>query len=144
MYRILVPVDRDQARADTVVETLTRLPFDTSAVEIVVLSVFEEMKGVDDIGGGVDTEELFEDVDLPESVPTVMDALENAGFSVTLRREHGEPGDVILDVAQENNVDHVVMSGRRRSPVGKTIFGSTTQSVILGIDKPVTVTMPHD
>ncbi|MFB6074340.1 MAG: universal stress protein [Haloarculaceae archaeon] len=47
-------------------------------------------------------------------------------------------GDRILTAAEDNDVDHVFMTGRRRSPTGKVVFGDRAQTVILNFPGPVT------
>jgi nucleotide-binding universal stress UspA family protein len=49
------------------------------------------------------------------------------------------PSDRIIEIAESHNCDHIFISGKRRSPTGKAIFGDTTQSVILNFDGYVTV-----
>ncbi|WP_144901067.1 universal stress protein [Halobellus captivus] len=52
----------------------------------------------------------------------------------------GRIGDVteeILAVANAENPRYLVVGGRKRTPVGKAIFGSVTQSVLLESDLPV-------
>ncbi|MCH7660977.1 MAG: universal stress protein, partial [Euryarchaeota archaeon] len=51
----------------------------------------------------------------------------------------GAPDETILDYVEENEIDIVVIGGRKRTPAGKLLFGSVTQSVILHADVPVTV-----
>jgi len=46
--------------------------------------------------------------------------------------------DRILDVAGDNDIDHVFMTGQKRSPTGKAVFGDRVQSIILNFDGPVT------
>lgn len=53
--------------------------------------------------------------------------------------EEGAFADRIIATAEEYDCDHVFISGRRRSPTGKAIFGDTAQAVILNFDGPVTV-----
>lgn len=68
---------------------------------------------------------------LPEHDP---DAVETVG-------RIGDPAREILAVADERDARYVVVGGRRRSPVGKAMFGSITQEVLLGADRPVVTVM---
>lgn len=49
----------------------------------------------------------------------------------------GSSSDEIVSYAENVNASYVVIGGRRRSPVGKAIMGSVTQSVLLSVDCPV-------
>lgn len=51
----------------------------------------------------------------------------------------GDRTDLILDGAAEHGCDHVFLTGQRRSPTGKAIFGDVTQRIILDFEGPVTV-----
>jgi nucleotide-binding universal stress UspA family protein len=53
----------------------------------------------------------------------------------------GDPTEEVLAVAAELDARYVVVGGRRRSPVGKALFGSTTQEVLLESDRPVVTVM---
>ena len=48
-----------------------------------------------------------------------------------------EAGDDIVKFAKEKQVDEIIMGVRSRSKVGKLIFGSTAQAVILEAHCPV-------
>jgi len=52
----------------------------------------------------------------------------------------GDKEETILEIAAERDCDHLFISGRKRSPTGKALFGDLTQSVILEFDGTVTVT----
>lgn len=51
----------------------------------------------------------------------------------------GDQGDTILTEAERFGCDHVFITGPKRSPTGKAVFGSEVQQVILQFDGPVTV-----
>jgi nucleotide-binding universal stress UspA family protein len=53
----------------------------------------------------------------------------------------GDEAASIVTYADECDARYVVMGGRRRSPLGKVMFGSVTQSVLLNIDRPVVSVM---
>lgn len=138
MYRVLVPVGGSTERVLSAAEAVTSLPNADTEVEAIILNVFEEFE-VSGEGGRVESEDVWDEENFPDSVGVVEEHLEAAGVSVSKRREHGEPAESILEVAAELDVDNITMSGRRRSPTGKMLFGSTTQSVLISADCPVTV-----
>jgi nucleotide-binding universal stress UspA family protein len=47
------------------------------------------------------------------------------------------PGEDLVEFAEKNEVDEIVIGVRRRSKVGKLVFGSTAQYVILNAHCPV-------
>ena len=47
------------------------------------------------------------------------------------------PGEVLVQFAKENEIDEILIGLRRKSKVGKLIFGSTAQFVILNAPCPV-------
>ncbi|HEX6232123.1 MAG TPA: universal stress protein [Jiangellaceae bacterium] len=65
--------------------------------------------------------------------------LEAAGVHHSVRElvRGKEPGDDLVDFANEIGAELIVLGLRRRSPVGKLVLGSTTQDVLLGADCPV-------
>ena len=52
-----------------------------------------------------------------------------------------EEAEEIIDEAESEDPRYLVISGRRRSPTGKALFGSTTQQVLLNVDCPVVTQM---
>ncbi|MFC7073187.1 universal stress protein [Halovenus rubra] len=52
----------------------------------------------------------------------------------------GNPQELILDTAEQEEIDHIFVHGKQRSPTGKAVFGDTAQAIILNFDGPVTVT----
>lgn len=139
-YTVLLPVDREMNRAEQAAAAVTNLPVDPTELTAVVLHVIEPFQGTDE-GGMVETEDLYESGQFPESADAATEALEDAGIPTERRQIEGDPAQTILSVAQELDADNIVMSGRKRSPAGKVLFGSTVQSVLLSADCPVTTVL---
>ncbi|MFB6131635.1 MAG: universal stress protein, partial [Salinigranum sp.] len=51
------------------------------------------------------------------------------------------PVSKITDVSADVDARFIVIGGRKRTPVGKAVFGSVTQSVLLQADRPVVCVM---
>lgn len=49
----------------------------------------------------------------------------------------GRPAQELDAYAGEVDARYVVVGGRKRTPIGKALFGSVTQSVLLSVDIPV-------
>lgn len=70
--------------------------------------------------------------------------LENAGVDHEIRqpqRSHS-PAEELLSIAAADAASLIVIGLRRRSPVGKMLFGSTAQEILLNADCPVVAVKP--
>jgi nucleotide-binding universal stress UspA family protein len=117
--------------------------------ELVLLTVVPESefestrRAVADIGSSdaVYTLEQAEESAAREAADVAADVLADHDVSVTPVGTIGREADAILDVAAQEEVDHVFLTGRRRSPAGKALFGDVAQTVLLRFGGPVTLLM---
>ncbi|WP_089827772.1 universal stress protein [Halogranum amylolyticum] len=72
------------------------------------------------------------------SVREITTRLDDADVEYDVRGAVGDPGEGLVALTNELDADRVIISGRRRSPTGKALFGSVTQSVLLNSPCPVT------
>ena len=72
------------------------------------------------------------------SVRDIGNRLDEAGIDYTVASRIGAHGERIVDLATEEDADLVVVGGRKRTPTGKAVFGSTAQEVMLESPAPVT------
>jgi nucleotide-binding universal stress UspA family protein len=117
--------------------------------ELVLLTVVPESefentrRAVADIGSSdaVYTLEQAEESAAREAADVAADVLGDVDVPATPIGTIGREADAILDVAAQEDVDHVFMTGRRRSPAGKALFGDVAQTILLRFDGPVTLVM---
>ena len=146
MYRVLLPVDTDETRVRAQIEAVLELPLAADEVVVDVLHVYKDPAARDAewaAGGFADAfeSEMAEQTAKdrrPASVETGVELLEEAGVDYTLHETGGKPADRILEAAEELDVDVIVISTGEHTPVGKVLFGSVAQAVILGSSCPVT------
>jgi nucleotide-binding universal stress UspA family protein len=74
------------------------------------------------------------------AVRGLLEELEGRGFDPVTHGGVGESGPQIVQLAGKLDVDFVIVGGRRRSPTGKALFGSTAQNILLNAPCPVIYT----
>ena len=72
------------------------------------------------------------------------ETLDGATDPVSYVGRVGEPVTEVLDVAEEYDPRYLVIGGRRRTPVGKAVFGSCTQSFLLNASMPVVTVLSEE
>ncbi len=77
-------------------------------------------------------------VENPESDPSpdelverASEALEEAGLEDDVRRLSGDPGSSIVELAEREEFDQIVLGGGQRSPMGKIRLGDISEFVLL-------------
>lgn len=138
MLQVLLPVDTDVDRALAAASAVTSLPNAADTVRVTILNVTEKLE-VSTEAGIVQSEDWYDETNIPEAVERARSHLEAAGVETDVRRAHADPAQKILEVADEIDADRIVMCGRKRSTVGKVLLGSVTQAVLLNAEMPVTV-----
>lgn len=143
MYHILFPVDDNESHVRAQLDAVRGFPFATDEVHVDVLHVYEEIDAPADEGGSLYIDQVNENLadlqGLPETVNLTVEELEAEGLETSVHDVPGEPAVAILELAEEYDVDLIVVGTRRRRPIGKVVFGSVAQSVIIDSDRPVVV-----
>jgi len=85
-----------------------------------------------------DNEEVGTDADTVRK--QVEETLDTAGFEASIRRlEGGSPGSQIVELAESEAFDRIVLGGGERSTLGKIQLGSIVEFVLLNAQTPVTL-----
>lgn len=71
-------------------------------------------------------------------VPDLTERFAAEGVDFEVRGVVGEHGRAVVDLAAAVDADRVVVGGRRRTPAGKAVFGSTSQEIMQSAPCPVT------
>ncbi len=142
---ILVAVgrgDNEAARTEALAQAIDDIATPTEA-EVILLHVFSE----------ADFEDLTEQLDFddpsdatPDDVARrhsatrrLSDLLEDKRVGFEVRGDvGGDAGTTIVTAGEDIGADLVIIGGRKRTPAGKAVFGSTAQQVMLNADCPVT------
>jgi len=134
----------DENRVEEIVETATDLAGPAGAavrlVHVFEREEYDRIRGQLDIG---DDDEVSADEVAKRHVTVrkLGDAMDEAGLEYSWHgrvSDDGAQGDAIVAAASELGADLLVVGGRRRSPTGKAVFGSTAQEVMLNAPCPVT------
>jgi nucleotide-binding universal stress UspA family protein len=127
MYHVIIGIDEDEAHAEQCAAEVLGMPGDASEKRVTLIHSF-----IDNPSGASATQLA--------PVRAASDALEEAGVDYEVTESSGDPAEALIDTADEVDADLIVIGGRKRSPAGKALFGSVTQTVILNAGRPVMVT----
>ena len=127
MYHVIIGIDEDEAHAKQCADEVAGLPGDAAEKRVTLIHSFT------DNPSGASATQLA-------PVRAAGDALEAAGIDYDVTESSGDPAEAIIDAADDAGADLIVIGGRKRSPAGKALFGSVTQTVILNAGRPVMVT----
>ncbi|MFQ3284077.1 universal stress protein [Natronomonas sp.] len=149
MYRVLLPIDTSESRARAQAEAVLDMPVAAGDIAVDIVHVHEEASTTDPQWAAGEsfsdafTEEMAEElrnVDrIPSAVETAFHLLESNDVEFTVHERSGEPAVEILEFAEERDSNVITLGVSGRSPVGKVLFGSVAQAVILSSDRPVTL-----
>ncbi|MFC6826697.1 universal stress protein [Halopelagius fulvigenes] len=136
---VLVPLDGSPLSDDALVHAL-----ETFDCPVAVLNVVTPLDASMSEGGILDPGEERRDearARADEVVTHAKHRAAEAGRSVDVTVETGDPAETILDYVDANDVDHVVMGGHgsERNALARRLLG-TVATVVVG-EAPVTVTV---
>lgn len=135
---IVAAVDRSE-RAPKIIEEANELgdAFDepVEVIHVLTRSKFVELErtSVGDTGRSIPTDDILEIAE--DIAQEVID--ESSVDDATPVGLLGDPAEEVVNYAADNDARYLVIAGRKRSPVGKALFGSVVQSVMLDSDVPV-------
>lgn len=126
MVQLLMALEDDLSQAEAQIAAVKNIAQTADDMEALILHVFDE-----------NPEKAS--VHQVAAVRETRDRLEETDVTVKLLGSSGNPGEEVIKQAEEHDVDQICVGGRKRSPAGKALFGSVTQEVILGTQRPVLV-----
>lgn len=135
---IVAAVDRSE-RAPKIIEEAYELgdAFNepVEVVHVLTRSKFVDLErtSVGDTGQSIPTNDVLEIAE--DIAQEVID--ESSVDNATPVGLLGDPAEEVVNYAADNDARYLVIAGRKRSPVGKALFGSVVQSVMLDSDVPV-------
>ena len=124
MTHVVLAVDDSDERAKLQAERVANLDWAPEALEVTVVHVFTQNR---------------EGASISQFGPArrARQVLEDAGVDVSLDELSGDPDTRLPEYVRDSGADLVCVAGRKRSPAGKAVFGSVSQSVMLNVDTPV-------
>lgn len=135
-YRILIGTD-GSADAQYAVSEAAELAARLSA-EVVLVHAFEPLDHLQDLDGGRDLSELEAEYER-RLVEEWSGPLTDRGVPTVTRIAHGNPAEVVCDLADEVDADMIVVGARGLGRLESLLLGSTSSRVVNASMRPVLV-----
>jgi nucleotide-binding universal stress UspA family protein len=147
MYKkILVPLDGSEL-SEHALDHLKKILTSSSDISVALLQVVEPFTAIYAGGPGATTvaqkANKQAETDASAYLNKLASRLKRKRLSVETAVVAGIPADVILDYANQNGVDLIIMSTHGRSGISRWFFGSVAEKVIRHSTIPVLISPPH-
>lgn len=136
---IVAAIDQSE-RAESVIRQAKQLADDVD-VDLHVVHVGEAGVPKPEHGYDADSEKAITRQQAVQMARSIAEDIEGLQEFEPVGLE-GNPAAEILEYSTTQDAEYIVVSARKRSPLGQAIFGSVTQSLLLNADRPV-VAVPH-
>lgn len=127
MYRVLLPIDRNERRAAAQARAVLDLPAGADEIGVTLLHVVGERE-----------DPTPDHVERMAAARTVADLFEAAGVDLDRTVRSGDPAEGILAAAAEIDADLIAIAGGAAG-IEAVVFGSVAQDVLDRADRPVLV-----
>lgn len=133
---ILVPVDGSPQSTKAVEFVVDEWP----DAELTLLNVINPVEAGYSPTAGVPSgaEEWYEGAKA-DSKEVLSTATPDSMATIHTKTEVGRPAQTIVEVAEDSDIDHIVMGSHGRTGVSRILLGSVTEAVIRNSTVPVTV-----
>ncbi|ADJ16859.1 universal stress protein [Halalkalicoccus jeotgali] len=135
MFTVVLATDGHKERVMAQVEAVADYPCASEEIEVLIVNVAKEIQS--DEGGKINIEEY---ADMPESASNALSFFQSEGITARAEQRSGDPAEEIIRAARDADANQIILGGRKRSPVGKAVFGSVVQKVIFDAECPVLTT----
>lgn len=139
---ILVPLDGSE-RAEVILSHVVDLARKFSAKVILLKAVEEKLVYTGDLEVSAvikKDEELARQNNTAESyLKGVQEKFEQQNIQVTTRIMRGQPVEVIIEIAKQENADLIAMASHGRSGLGRVFYGSVAAGILQRVDRPLLI-----
>jgi nucleotide-binding universal stress UspA family protein len=139
MQKILVPIDGSEQSREALEYALEQF----SDADIAVINVIDPIEAGYTAQATVPgySEEWFEQAkdSAEELFEEAQETADEYDHDLDTATEVGRPSRTIVDYAEDNDVDHIVIGSHGRSGVSRILLGSVAESVVRRSPVPVTI-----
>lgn len=137
--QILVPFDGSEPARTA----LHRALDEHSDAEITVLHVVDSDESAYGIqGGAAESSDKSGNKEAEEVLTKAQNQADAYNVTLTPIIEVGQPASVIVEYAEKNDIDHIIMGSHGRSGISRILVGSVAETVIR--NSSITVTIARD